>query len=487
MRKTIYYLFAITALFSMAVGCSSDDPAQEIEIPAEVNLLSFGFYAEDNPTNLFTDYVIESVTTTDVSIALPNETDLTSLVARFTTTEGDIVKIGATVQVSGTTANSYAAPVELLVNEGVTNKIYTITVGKLASSVWSLASTYIDDIATDISLRINPTNSVPYVAYISERESSDDQKMNLVNYDGTTWNRVGGTDFSNFRANTVDLKFSAEGTPFISFQEYTDNREPSIMSYENSTWSYLGNAPFSVLRTGSNAVAITSDNSVYGFFISDDRSDGGRRREVLGKAYSEGVWSDLTIPGRSGFARIVKTKVVNDIVYLAVLDYGEGQSISVYKYENDTWSTLADKMKESEENIVYYYNVEIDVDLEGNVYVAYAEDNGPDTEYQLRVKMYKDETSSWSTLGDLIVTINTRDFAMAVDKYNTPMLFYQNDTKNPVFLPFDTDVNNWGAPVVFSDADSSSLRLEVAPSGISYASYLVNEQINLYKYDSPDN
>lgn len=483
----MYYLFALTALFSIAVSCGSDDPAQEIETPAEVGLLSFGFYAEDNENSLFTDYIIEDVTTTDVSISLPNKTDLTSLVARFTTTEGDVVKVGATEQVSGTTNNDYSAPVEYLISEGTTNKIYTISVGKLASSVWTLSSVYKDDIAADISLGINPTNSIPYIAYISERESSDDQKMNLINYNDDSWSRVGGTDFSNFRANTVDLKFNTTGTPFISFQEYTENREASIMSYENSSWSYLANAPFSVLRTGSNAVAITSDNNVYGFFVSDDRADDGRRREVLGRSYSGGTWSDITISGRSGFARMVKTKVVNDVIYLAVLDYGEGQAISVYKYDNGTWSTLADKMKESEENTVYYYNVEVDVDLEGNVYVAYAENNGAGTDYQLRLKMYSNETSSWSTLGDLITTTNTRDFAMAVDKYNTPMLFYQNDTKTPVFLPFDKDVNNWGTSVVFSDADSSSLRLEVAPNGISYASYIVNEEINLYKYASPEN
>ncbi|WP_010136602.1 hypothetical protein [Ochrovirga pacifica] len=486
MKKTIYYLFALTVLLSSLVACGSDDPVQEIETPAEVGLLSFGFYAEDNAENLFTDYAIENVTTTDVSIALPNETDLTSLVARFTTTDGDVVKVGATVLTSGTTARDYSAPVELLITEGTTNKIYTITVGKLASAVWSLSSVYADDIAAEVSLQINPATSLPYVAYISERESSDDQKMNLINYNGTAWNRVGGTDFSDFRANTVDLKFSNSGTPYISFQEYTENREASIMSYQNNSWSYVGGAPFSGLRTASNTVVVTEDDKVFGFFISDDRNADGRR-SIFAKSYESGTWSDLSIPGREGFARLIKTKVIENTVYLAVLDYGSQQSVSVYKYENNVWTTLADKMKESEENTIYFYNLDLDVDTEGNVYVAYAENNGPDTVYQLRVKKYQAASSSWTTLGDLIVTSNTRDFALAVDKYKNPMLFYQNDTKTPVFLPFDSDVNNWGAPVVFTDADASSLNIEVAPNGISFASYIVNEKINLYKFDSPDN
>ncbi|WP_165733688.1 hypothetical protein [Polaribacter sp. 20A6] len=485
MTKTIKFLIALTAIFSLTVSCSSDDPAEEI-IPAEVGLTSFGFYAEDNATTLFVDYIVDDLSTTNISVSLPSETDLTSLVARFTTTDGDVVKVGAVNQTSGTTANNFSASVEYLVSEETSNKIYTVTVGKLTSSVWSLLSTYNEDTITETALQIDPTNSTPYIAYISDRDSSSDQKMNLISFDGTSWNRTGATDFSDFRASTVDLKFSTTGTPYISFLEYTDIRQASVMSYENSAWSYVGNSPYTDVKAGSNTVAITSDNSLYGFYTNDASGD-DNRRSVFARSYTAGAWSDFTITGRTGLAREVKTKVIGDVIYLAVLDYGEGQAISVYKYESGVWTTLADKMKESEENTIYYYNVSIDVDLNNNVYLAYSEDNGDDTDYQLRVKKYDAEASTWSTIGDLIVTSNTRDFDLAVDKYNTAMLFYQNDNKTPVFLQFDTDINNWGAPVVFADADASDLKIEVAPNGLSYASYVANDVINLYKFDSPEN
>jgi len=485
MTKTIKFLIALTAIFSLTVSCSSDDPIEEI-IPAEVGLTSFGFYAEDNATTLFVDYIVDDLSTTNIGISLPSETDLTSLVARFTTTDGDVVKVGAVSQTSGTTANNFSASVEYLVSEETTNKIYTVTVNKLASSVWGLSSTYNEDTISEISLQIDPTTSTPYIAYISDRASSSDQKMNLISFDGTSWNRTGAKDFSDFRANTVDLKFSSTGIPYISFLEYTDIRQASVMSYENNTWSYVGNTPFTEVKAGANTVAITSDNSLYGFYTNDVSRD-DNRRSVFARSYTAGGWSDFTITGRTGLARALKTKVIGDVIYLAVLDYGEGQAISVYKYESGVWTTLADKMKENDENTIYYYNVSIDVDQNNNVYLAYAEDNGDDTDYQLRVKKYDVLTSTWNTLGDLIVTSNTRDFDLAVDKYNTAMLFYQNDNKTPVFLPFDQDINNWGAPVVFADADASDLKIEVAPNGLSYASYIANDVINLYKFDSPEN
>ena len=488
MKKTNIFLIALLAIMSLTltVSCSSDDPVEE-EIPAEVGITSFGFYEEDNSASIFNDYIVEGIgTSTDINISLPSETDLSALVARFTTTEGDVVKVGAVEQVSGTTANDFSAPLEYLVTEDNTNKIYTVSVGKLASSVWSLFSTYSEDGITEASLQINPTNSIPYIAYISDRDASADQKMNLVSYDGTTWNRTGAQDFSDFRARTVDLKFSETGTPYVSFQEDADVRQASIMSYQNSTWSYVGGAPYSGVKASANTVAITSDNTIYGFYLNDV-SGSDDRRSVFSKTFSGSTWSDLVITGRSGIARVLKSVVVNDVVYLAVLDYGEGQAVSVYKYANGVWTTLADKMKENDENTVYYYNISVDVDQQGNVYLAYAENNGPDTDYQLRVKKYDATASTWSTLGDLIVTSNTRDFDLAVDKYNSAMLFYQNDTKTPVFLPFDNDVNNWGTPVVFSDSDASNLKIEVAPNGVSYASYLANDVLSLHIYDSPDN
>ncbi|MBA6152387.1 hypothetical protein H3Z82_06580 [Gelidibacter gilvus] len=485
MKTTLKHLFVLTAIFSLAVSCSSDDDAPEPAPPAEVGMKSFGFYANDNPGVLLSDYVIEDITTNDISISLPNETDLTNLVASFTTTEGDVVKVGSVVQVSGTTPNDFSAAVEYLVTEGTTNEIYTVSVGKMASSVWSLYASYTEDDISDISLRINPSTGLPYVAYISQRESPDDRKMNLINYDGTAWNRIGAQDFSNFRARSVDLAFNAAGDPFVSFLENTDVREASIMTYEGGSWGYVGGAPYTGTKAGDNALAITSDNTIYGFYIHDERGDD--RRSVFSKTFSGGAWSDLTITGRSGAARVVKSKVMNDVVYVAALDFGNLQSVSVYKYENGAWTTLADKMKENEENTIYSYDLELDVDEDGNVYLAYAENNGPSTDYQLRVKKYDAEASTWSTIGDLVATSQVRDFALAVNKFNVPMLLFQDDTKTPTFLPFDNDVNNWGTQVSFAASDASSLKLEVAPNGISYASFLVSNQLSLHKFDSPDN
>jgi uncharacterized protein YegL len=68
-----------------------------------------------------------------VSVAVPHGTDVTALVATFTTT-GASVRVGSTIQVSGTTPNDFTNPVSYLVTAADgTRATYTVTVTVAAS------------------------------------------------------------------------------------------------------------------------------------------------------------------------------------------------------------------------------------------------------------------------------------------------------------------------------------------------------------------
>jgi len=63
-----------------------------------------------------------------IAVTLPNATPVTALTANFTTT-GASVKVGTTVQVSGTTANNFTSPVAYIVTAADgTTATYTVTV-----------------------------------------------------------------------------------------------------------------------------------------------------------------------------------------------------------------------------------------------------------------------------------------------------------------------------------------------------------------------
>src|SRR5690606_20587126 len=132
----------------------------------------------------------------------------------------------------------------------------------------------------------------------------------------------------------------------------------------------------------------------------------------------------------------------------------------------------------------------MDVDADGNVFLAYAENNGEGTDYQLKVKKYSVEDQSWSTIGTPINStdsINLRTFSIAADVYGNPILLYTNDLHQPTVAHFDADTNNWGTTSVLEAVDADDLVIEVAPNGVAYASFLVDDELYVYKYDSPDN
>src|SRR5690606_2886852 len=191
-------------------------------------------------------------------------------------------------------------------------------------------------------LGVNPVSMEANIAYISDRESSADEKLNLLSFDGQMWNYVGDKDFSPSRARSLDLTFSNSGVPYISFAD--DGEEGvygSVMSYD-SGWDYVGGGNFSGIKSGVTTVSVGESDEVYGFFYVDERID--TRREVAAKVFN-GTWNDLPITGRAGYTRELRSKEVNGDIYLGVLDYGEGQSVSVYKYSNGIWIALADHMK----------------------------------------------------------------------------------------------------------------------------------------------
>jgi len=75
-----------------------------------------------------------------IAVTLPSGTDVTNLVATFTTI-GVSVEVGSTIQVSGTTANDFTLPVTYTVTAAdVTTQDYTVTVTLAASSAKAITA-----------------------------------------------------------------------------------------------------------------------------------------------------------------------------------------------------------------------------------------------------------------------------------------------------------------------------------------------------------
>jgi hypothetical protein len=132
----------------------------------ETNLLpNWSFEEWAPPSNLpeFLTYAFEGLTpavngtidktTHTVSLAVPFATDVTSLVATFTLSEGATAKVGETDQVSGTTSNDFTDPVTyaLAAEGGEPTQDWVVTVSKdPASSAKQILSFVFEDLEPEV-------------------------------------------------------------------------------------------------------------------------------------------------------------------------------------------------------------------------------------------------------------------------------------------------------------------------------------------------
>jgi hypothetical protein len=98
------------------------------------------FSFEDADNTALTADVIATISSNTITATVPFGTDVTALVATFTTT-GASVKVGSTTQVSGTTANDFTSTVSYVVTAADNStQTYTVTVTVAANSAKAITA-----------------------------------------------------------------------------------------------------------------------------------------------------------------------------------------------------------------------------------------------------------------------------------------------------------------------------------------------------------
>ena len=171
------------------------------------DLTAFAFRAADNPS-LAAD-VTATITGTAIAATVPFGTDVTGLVATFTTT-GASVAVGGTPQVSGTTANDFTSPVVYRVTAAdSTTQDYTVTVAVAASSanaITAFAFRAADNpgLAADVTATITGTAiaaTVPFGTDVTGLVATFTTTGTSVTVGGTP--QVSGTTANDFTGPVV--------------------------------------------------------------------------------------------------------------------------------------------------------------------------------------------------------------------------------------------------------------------------------------------
>lgn len=499
MKKEMLKLFYVLALLAMVTACSDDDdPIVEPPIEyGEAEMLSFGFYAEDNEGVLFNDYTLESISG-DITVLLPEYVDKTALVARFEVSEDDSVTVDNVLQESGVTVNDFSSPIDYIVSEGTNNTKYTVTVDDLPSAVWSqfLAD---DTDLREFTMRVNPADNMPYIAYALNMEETDDEKVGVFTLEEGALVSVGSGTISEGRAKYPKINFDDEGNLFVSFADYT-NVDPydsesttysaSVMAYKNSAWSYVGEKGVTDVRITYNDIVVKEDGNPM-LFCYNNAAGVLARRELNVSDFDGSAWlANTALSGRlsTDYAYYPTAVNVDGVIYLGVYNANSG-TFSVYKNEDGSWSTIVDSYLDEGATTAYLRDFDMDVDSEGNVYVCIGDDESGADIYRPKLLKYDAEAGTWSKMGTPIAVdfSSTREFSLALSPAGTPFLLYRDDNMFPVVASFDEDTQDWTEATQLDAVESENLYLDFAPNGVAYAAFTSSNTGGtvLFKYDIP--
>lgn len=479
-------------------SCSDSDD-DSAPVYGEAKMISFGFYAEDNEDALFKDYIVENVTE-NISIALPKDADRSALVARFTVTEDDSVSIPGVGQQSGISANNFSVPVDYLVTEGTNNSRYTVTVTDLPDAVWTKAATFDTDTVLELVMKVNPTTNEPYILFKQDRYVSSLEKAAMLKYSEGAFSYIGTSEgLSEGRVAYSDFTFDAEGNIYVAYADYTcpdgtsTTAKASVRTFNGSTWEYVGEKGITDVRVSYTGIGIMPNNNPV-LFNMNNAAGALAQRELNISYYTNGAWSTSnTLPGRSSSlsAYFPKTKTVNGILYLAVFNAGgTPQTYSVYKYTNNEWTTIIDQAIEDGATNSNLRDFDMDVDNDGNVYIAVADDATTSGVYNPRVKKYTAATNTWSNVGNPINIdlSDSRYMDLAIAPNGTVFFAYRNESDYPVVVHIDKNTQDWCTPIVLDNSVVNDVCIDFAGDGTGYAAFVNSDKDAVVcKYSVPEN
>lgn len=510
------FFAAVSLCAVLLVSCDKNTPVNEgPKGDGEAGLLTYGFYQSDN-AGLTQDYIVNGIAE-EMVIRLPEGTDKTALVARFTTTEGDKVMVGQAEQISGTTANDFTYPVDYIVTDesSESSARYTVKVGKILGKEWALASTYADGSKTneEIAMCISPKDNNPYF-FLSRVDAAVEDAPEagaVACYDGTAWTISSDITYDAenklIDAKEMDIAIDADGKVYVmyynsaKFADGSYDRMNYVWTGSGSSWSQVGNR-FGAARNGGYQALEIDPATGYPIvsFMANAKADPVQKRD-LDMCYFDGAaWSSENlisdVAGR--YVYNSSMRVYGETLYLAAASVSKDpMSYFVFRYEGaNAWTKVIDEMPAGVTKTALTA-VSFAVAGDGTIYLCAGGDEDTAESWYINVYKCAPGATAWTRVSTAIKDSASDDLATSsrycMDLYNDlPVVVYKNqDTGIPEVVMLNAETKQWDEPVVLGNvgmATGSSLGFEFSKTGVGYVAFLADDGgqsvLQLYKYDT---
>lgn len=517
--KTFKMLLVVAAAMLALASC--DKTGKDVK-PVPVSMENFGFTAELNPI-LNSDVIVTVGADNGINILLPfgfPKESLKKLIPTFTFSEGASVTFNGTPYSVGD-AFDFSEPVDIVISlNEKSNAMYTVTVTVQSAPNWMKVAESEIEMGCEPYMAINPVNNLPYLLgyrrYLKEGTTTLDTDKNfpdLLYLEGNVLKSVCGIIVEQ-RASFFGLGFSPEGKAYVSLGNYVAT-DGTIKSGAQRTQVYrvtasgatqLGSDLVAVggNTVTSNAVVAVSDSEIYDIFFSNAAVTGlGLAKRGVDCAKFDGSsWTDggqISDREKSITTYEIITKTVAGVPYVLILNYSL-ISVSLYKYENNAWTTVFHDLKPLQvsgdgiatEGITtadfQYSSLDFDIASNGDVYVfASADFQTAGTKEYGVVRARRvvnqgdtDEIAAWeqSLVGGVIKAAThaqARYASFALDANDNPFVVWSNAIKDTEIKTsvtwIDPETRLWAEPVALTDVKTEGAVIRFAEDGTGYIGY----------------
>lgn len=349
-----------------------------------------------------------------ISLVLPYGTDLSNLVATFTTT-GVKVLVGSTQQTSGLTPNSFVNPI-----------VYTVY-------------------AADGSQQ-------PYTVNIST--SGEDS--------GGGWKDLGNPGFSNYDARFVNMVIGSNGLPYVGYRDNTPGLagNATVQMFESPIWNLAGNAGFTSNGVIGFGMAISATNTPYIIYENDNA-------QLISMNYINSIWSyypnpESSLVGTGADFVGNDSMAIDPITNQPVFAYVNSGNVNIVEYNSvsQTWAIL--------HTVAGAKSPVIAFDANGILYLSYISTNSPG--------IYVESSNAWGSAvrvdssDSYNLTCSLYCMSIAVNpQTNQPSVAYKDNSNYIAYTNYNG--STWSSPVQVSNGTAETPDMAFNSSGKPYIAF----------------
>ena len=318
--------------------------------------------------------------------------------------------------------------------------------------------------ATSLSVASNSLIAIdnagkPYVAY---KDQLNGNKISVMAFDGTNWNVVGNTGFSNVASQPTSLTFDPSGTPYVSYVDAT-NKVDVVMKFNGTSWVSLGSPITSNLYSTlmDNLVSIDATGTPYIFNINNTTIYTTYHPTCF--KYSGGVWSQLgdTLTGNN--CQLLAFKISSTGIPYCMYrgTYSGVTTYFVKRFSAGVWNTVNTTTN------LYPSGVSAGVpkcafSSSGTPYVLYADNNNSN-----KLSLLQFNGTSWQLVGSAGFSASCTNYFLTIDNSGTPFVIADLAPSTIQVLKYSGGI--WNNVGVNSFSQISPEGIAVSSSGTPYA------------------